>query len=151
MFQLFGLDRLKRVLPVGAFGADMLSPGALAVRQIIDPNHSILSTAVLAGLGIGAQVLTGYTVPANSIFELCNASMQWAVGGTVSSENLYVTRGGVNYYISAIVPPTINSIYAITGRIFLIAGDTINIFFNVTAAGVQMSIWVFGVLWPMQY
>lgn len=148
MFQLFGLDRLKKIQPVGVFGQDTLTAGAIAARQIIDSSHAILSVNSELNKPIGDFVIVGYTVPANSIFELTNLCFLWSGAGTITFCLNLALRGATVITLNSTPALAGLTSFGFSGKVMLAAGDVVETQYHVSVANVNPSINVCGVLWP---
>lgn len=148
MTQLFGIDKNKKVLPAYLASEDMFTGGELAVRQIRAETDIDGATVVTGALGVGVQVATIYTVPANKIFELLSASVQYSSGGAATFVRLQMVGGGITLVIASVNSIAINDTFSYAGRIFMKATWQVKATINVTGANANFALSCVGVLHP---
>ncbi len=143
MFQLYGIDQLKRIRPASMFADTDLEPGCSVTREIIKPDDIYANRADAPGLGVGLQTISIAVLPANYIYCIKTISVLWSTGAA-NNVNLLVKHSGVNYYVMS--NPTLGAgiVLVWTGSIYLAAGDNILCTINVTGAGVNVSLFGLG-------
>lgn len=147
MFILHGIDRLKKIQPVGVFGADESSAGAMAVRGILHSTNIVIASSGFT-MNIGLQNQFVYTVPTNYVFEVKDLNVLYVGGGAYTFIRLNAYDGVSNFIVNSIAALAVDSCLSFQGSLFFASGIQIGLRCNVTANGTSMFCSLFGVLWP---
>ncbi len=139
MYQLYGLDTNKVIVPIGAYPNTANKGAPLQTMEVAYPNDIYRRLEASAALGVGAQVFEQAAFPAGYIYELYSIAFYY-VGGTCTISKILIHSGVQTFVLAGVAALAANVALVWNGKIYCAAADLVRCEVQVTVAGAV--IWV---------
>ncbi len=131
MYQLYGINPSKLIVPIGAFTNTNQKGAPVMTREALTVNDVYKNLAVSNPLPLGAQTYEFSILPAGFVYELYSIGFYYT-GGTITTARISIKIGVQTFMLQATanLPASVGLVW--NGYIILAAASSVYLNLNVT-------------------